>query len=183
MTLYQYLDHLPAVPDHLTACYHAGTDLNRLGDQVQNLYQPGPGQAHHLRFRPSAALDQWLNENLQPWRGETSVAWTYSPDPECYPVEHRLHRDTKREWVLMYLLHAGGNEVTTTFYQHADQTLEMRIGPRPDIDVAAVSVLDHVVIACQRWCLVNAMVIHGVTGITQPRISLQIGLLDSEVNL
>ena len=178
--MYKYLDHLPLIPDDLIRQYRPFADPNKFGTGIQNPYDPLPGQAHHARFNLSNNLLDWLHDNItNDTENDCSVAYTYGNQSAPYPVAHRLHRDTKRNWVLMYLVYPGGEDVVTSFYQQQDQPLSIPIGNRPDIDPSKLTLIDSVVVETRRWFLLNAMIIHDVKNIISPRISIQVGSINN----
>lgn len=89
------------------------------------------------------------------------------------------HTDRSRDWVLIYLLQAGGPDHVTVFYREFGQPL---IRPRHTAvnHYGSLTVLSRVQIPLRRWTVMNTRVLHSIENISLGRYAIQISIEEPE---
>jgi len=172
---WKYLDDLPAIPEEFLTnipsldieketqiVFH---DLERGDPTVKNV--------KYSRYDLNNSFTNWLKEHIVDHASSYGIAYSYSAK---YPVSHSTHIDYTRDYTLIYNLDPGNdNDVYTSFYQEEGSPLEHPLGTKIK-NHNKLTLLDSVKIDPKRWLILNAKVIHGVSEIIRPRVSIQLGL-------
>lgn len=143
-------------------------------------------QTYHTRYQRKYDLgsdfNHWCRHNLHPDCYHTGVAYNQGIDPY-----HGPHVDKGRKYVLFYLLQAGGNLVTTTFWTRTGLPTEPTEQQFPSYvcDYDDLEMLDQHVFEPGKWYLFNVGIIHSVENADEFfRISLQASLsVDADLGL
>lgn len=87
------------------------------------------------------------------------------------------HTDRSRDWVLIYLLQAGGPDHVTVFYRELGHPL---IRPRHTAvnHYGSLTVLSRLQVPLRRWTLMNTRVLHSIENISQGRYAIQVSVQD-----
>lgn len=176
LTLYQFLDHLPPIPDQLLAGFtdwinndikYNGSSYRtgeRQGEQLQN--------AHFSRHHISLELQQWLADNISSEYSDIGIIYTRGHS------EHLPHTDGFRDYSVNYLLDLGGDAVDTLYYHETGtNTLGKPRGYWPK-NLNVVQEIDRVRIPLHRWILLNTQVLHGVVGISGMRTQISLSFVE-----
>ena len=83
------------------------------------------------------------------------------------------HTDRSRNWVLMWIIDAGGDNVNTVFWQENGFDVERDPGYYPTSYRNLIE-LESQVFATNCWVLLNAKVIHSIENLQSVRKSVQI---------
>lgn len=112
---------------------------------------------------------EWVANNITNKFLRTSV--------QSYNSDLAPHRDIVRNYSLMFLVHAGGPKVYTSFYQ-----------PLPGVRIlkstyteSEVQLTESFVFSEGSWNLINNKYIHGVRGVFSPRVSFAVDFMDKEL--
>lgn len=174
--LYQKLD-LPPIPDDLKA--HAWNRVEQesvifnqhvLGNSHgRSLFKDGKffGTSTGLGLRHiSDEFDQWARSNII---SDFIHIGLCVSDPS---MDHSgPHRDQSRDYALLYLLQAGSDHATTSYWKEKPGVLAKNHSDYDELDL-----LDQVVIPLETWYIIDAKTTHSVENIKQGRITIQIGL-------
>lgn len=176
MILFEYLDHLPRVPDALvdqvlTTIQHSPVDFAVPSRAVyidHNLVENITYNRHH----PIAELTEWIHKNISDQYVSFGVQ---VHTPKQHSHTHFPHTDTApRHWALNCNLEPGGLDVTTCWYQEQGYPM-IRPGPTRPENINQLELLQSVVIQSRRWHVINTQVLHAVHNIEQPRIAITLG--------
>lgn len=93
------------------------------------------------------------------------------------------HVDLTRDYALLYVVDAGGPEVSTAFYQELGKPV-VRPKDNPGSTVYGeyadnydnLIEIDRVVLPSHTWVILNSNILHSVENLTGPRITYQVGL-------
>ena len=165
--------NLPALPDTLAAeCLDITTD-------AQQSYIAGVSQVgtSYNRYRVSDTIYQWVLDHVDPTiRNNMQVGIQTFRPLQTDPAAWSPHTDGPRgQYILNYLICAGGDNVLTKWYQEAGQPL---VRP-PGITLASFKNLTEVHTEHVRpgtWFCLHSRVLHTVVNVNSPRISLSIGV-------
>ena len=132
-------------------------------------------QGQEILHAPNLGVDldqdtvKWAKAHIAEEFLHIQISWT--------PTNRResgAHSDATRNYTLIYLLDAGGNNVVTSFYQEKDQPLNRPNKTFVD-DYGLLTKLATVCIKPRTWTVLNSTILHGVENIEHPRIAIQIG--------
>jgi hypothetical protein len=177
---------LPAIPDHLVQ-----QALAIIQDQSKS-YIAGRGPvvlkdsngantagSTYNRYHVSPELFEWAVANIPgrlPNKHDNFKIGIQVFRPIGINTSYDPHTDGPRgEYVLNYLIDAGGDNVLTKWYQEVNQPLVRT----PGINLKSFQNLTEVHsehIQAGSWFCLYSRVLHTVTNIERPRISLSIGL-------
>jgi hypothetical protein len=174
--VYQFLDHLPAIPQTLlTGFQHwVNNDVKYNGSSYRTGERQGERlqNAHFSRHHISAELEQWLADNISDQYSDIGIIYTRGHS------EHLPHTDGFRDYSINYLLDRGGDAVDTVFYhEQGTDSLTKPRGHWPK-DLNLVREIDRVRIPLQRWIMLNTQVLHGVIGITGMRTQISLSFVE-----
>lgn len=164
---YKYIN-LPALPDELICQALAiGTNSALKSDQTRGVY------SRHL---VSSDILVWCQQNILPTLVNNFKIGiqVFSGVPE-FP-----HTDGSRGVkALNFLISPGGTNVETVWLQEEGFPVNRQRGYVTKSD-AKLQELDRVSFVKNTWQIVQTDVIHTVVNLTEPRISLSLGLEDNE---
>jgi hypothetical protein len=174
--LYQKLD-LPPIPDNLKAQAWKRVEQESVifnqhvlgNSHGRSLFKDGEffGTSTGLGLRKiSDEFDQWIKSNII---SEFLHIGLCVSDPS---MDHSgPHRDQSRDFALLYLLQAGSDNATTSYWKEKPGIAAKNHSDYDDLDL-----LDQVVIPLETWYIIDAKTTHSVENIKQGRITVQIGL-------
>lgn len=176
MILFQYLDDLPAVPDHLVAKVLDSLDSMPVDHAVPpRAVLIGDKQVENITYNRHRAIDpltQWIHQHISSQYISFGVQ-VQTPKPDSNT--HFPHTDTlPRIWALNYNLDPGGDSAITSWYQQRGHPV-VRPGSYKPCDIAQLDVLESVQIQPHKWHLFNTQVLHAVANIHRPRIAITLG--------
>jgi len=87
------------------------------------------------------------------------------------------HMDRTRFYTLQYMLHTGGPEVDTVFYEAESENLDFDKTNLYLDDYRHLHEIDRFRAATGEWHIINGRIPHSVENIQSMRVSLQIGLM------
>jgi hypothetical protein len=123
-------------------------------------------------------LLNWIKTNIVASWTECSVAVTNAK----VGTEHGAHVDTSRTYILLYLLDAGGDDVTVSWYQEHGKPVDRTCDKGATVsDYSTMTAIDKVKVPTHTWALYNVMVLHGISNIMTDRIAIQIGLNEADL--
>lgn len=174
MILFQYLDLLPKIPEHLLEQQqelhrnHYATPVRKLADgsSVVNI--------EYKRWDLDDELNQWLRENI--CVADSTGLQISRAVPGS--TTHLCHTDSyPRRWVLNYMHKLGGTNIQTRFFKEIGQPLlrDPLTRPTPEKD-PNIELIHSVVVEPNRWWLLNSGVLHDVINITGSRESITMGI-------
>lgn len=173
MYTFQYLDHLPAIPQHLVPRPdRIDTSLDSTAHQ-RTLIRDGQKSMAGINRRHAleADLQSWIKNHIVPEWQNAGISITTAP---C----HGPHIDRSRFFTLQYLLDPGGPAVQTVFYQPKFLSLDMEPGYFFFNNYDQLLVTQSHVFQLGRWLIIDGRNnIHSVENIQDRRISVQIGLM------
>ena len=88
------------------------------------------------------------------------------------------HTDRTRNWTLMWIIDAGGDNVSTVFWQERGFDIVRDPGYYPKSYNDLIELESHV-LPTKRWLLLDARTIHSVENLQSIRKSIQIGFWDN----
>jgi hypothetical protein len=200
MFTYVVLDNLPSVPDkfkEVVTDLLAKEDLSpyrdyEKGDNIQNTagtivpgYQnrqllingKSITSTQSLRFNINEEWIKWIQDNIYADAEVTSsgIAVTHGSR------YHGPHCDATRNYALIYLLDAGGDNVETVFWQeHGYPIVRPRVSAADQLfvsDYSHLTEIDRVCYPVNKWVLMNTRILHGVENIESTRIAYQVKLI------
>lgn len=112
----------------------------------------------------------WVKENITTEFENASL--NYVPEPPLIQTT-APHRDYTRDYVLIYNVDTGGNDVKLEFWHEKDKSLVRdpgaACGQRDRLEL-----IDTITGLENCWYLTNATILHSTDYMTRPRINLQI---------
>lgn len=177
-----YYPALPAIPSGLLET----TDAYNT-DQVQafsfDRYCSKDGVAIpntvYSRYPANKKICAWFEENIASDYTDIGISLhgTLSGASTSLP-----HTDNTRDWLLIWLLDAGGTEVDTVFWQEKNQPVfrSKKLHPTSYDNLIEIGRARY---KQGRWALMDTRVIHSVEGIMNTRKSLQIGFWDNSESI
>jgi len=124
---------------------------------------------HHI----SPELVAWINSNISEHIDQIGFQISAATQQS---TTHLCHTDSyPRKWVLNYLVDLGGSDVTTNFYYEQGHGLLRGHLERP-LDMTKLDKIYSVKIETGRWHILNALILHDVTGIETARKSVSAGI-------
>lgn len=118
-----------------------------------------------------------LNHEIMDWV-KTNIALDFDSMGLNYhnvsPDSNIPHVDRTRNWVLMWILDTGGDNVLTIFWQEKGFDLVRNAGCYPKKNHDLIEVERHL-LKPNQWILLNGNVIHSVENICFTRKSIQLG--------
>lgn len=128
-------------------------------------------RATYRRFNVPELVSKWVSKNICEDFSQIGVhlmasGGAFSPHTDGGP----------RMYILNYLIHTGGDNVETKFWQEKGQSL-VREGPAMQYSNADnLDLVSSVVVSKGTWSALYGKVIHSISNITGSRIALTIGL-------
>jgi hypothetical protein len=166
---YCYLDFLPQIPKNLLEHYDNNVN-NPFHVSLRNRKNNIDIDVHHIT---DIKLKTWLKFNIC----QDADSYTASFAQGTNNISSQLpHVDFSRRYTLNYILDTGGDNVLTNFYCEDGFNLLRTDIPDRSYQYKNLNLIDSVQFEPNRWHILNTKIIHGVTNIISPRISVQIGL-------
>jgi hypothetical protein len=171
MLFFQYLPKLP-LPDLAHFKDTSNWSLNFNKQTPDSLTESG---IHYALWNLPAIIEQWIDSNIINSRDFTSQIDFRTFRATTSNSMLLCHTDHIRKWALTCLLDCGGMDVYTNFYIEPGYPLIREQGLK-FIDNSNLEKIYSVKIQPLKWHLLNTEVIHSVTGLTNTRKSLTIGI-------
>jgi hypothetical protein len=132
-------------------------------------------RATYRRFTVSDNVVNWVHENIWPECGEISAQYigdgqAFSPHTDGGP----------REYILNYVVDAGGDAVETQWWQENDHDLIRPGTPLQFPFTDNLTLVGSTIFKPRSWSALYSKVIHGVTNLTGKRVQLSIALSTKE---
>lgn len=167
---------LPAVPEHLipepTVLQWRSPHDHNFDLTVDGVHKVG---STYYRYEPGQDLKDWVKDCIHP--DVTAVGLQIMSGTDIF----QCHSDINfRRYIVNYLVNSGGANATTVFYQEHGFPVEQNIKKYIN-DYSTIDIIDSVVIPEKTWFSINGQVLHGVTNLESPRISVSLGLPNLEL--
>jgi hypothetical protein len=119
-------------------------------------------------------MKTWIHNNITEDYKNIGLSRMWG-HPVCLP-----HTDLTRDVTLLYLFNCGGPEVYTKFWQLKNFPLHQYEQSHPDtyddLDLVFSTVLQPF-----KWYILDARCLHSVEGMTNDRVSLQLGFMKTSI--
>jgi hypothetical protein len=124
---------------------------------------------------------QWAETDIYKEGTITDIRYTHSPSSGNSVGPHR---DVTRNYAMIFLLSAGGNNVTTTWYTERNgnavsinnSVTDQATGLVATVnDYSLIEQIGKVIIPDGVWFIINTTILHSVENIVSSRCSIQIG--------
>lgn len=190
---YLPLPHIPSPPDHYieqalvhqTAMLEGAFEGGGFGSSIDIGYITRSvvrdGQTYQSRRQRRFILPedftQWCKDNIDPGCYNGSICTNEGVDPY-----HGPHIDPYRNYGLLYVVDAGGENVITSWWQKKDCPTMYSLQEYPPLmydDYGNLDPLESLSMLPNTWYLINVRVLHSVENITHRRITLQCAINDS----
>ena len=208
MFTYAILDSLPAVPDKfisdalefkkqiinknsfapdlretlLEKTLNASVRNPSYRDRVVDINGQKITSTYSTRFSMGDEFNQWVNEIIYPSGVvpmECGITFIPGADIEGGRGHFGAHLDATRNYVLLYFLDLGGDNVKTTWFkQQGKPAFVPKAGDFDPVTVTDYTTLTEIESACfplNQWVLLNSRVLHEISNIKTIRTSFQIG--------
>lgn len=124
----------------------------------------------YYRYEPGQALRDWIKDCIHP--DITTVGLQIIKGTDIF----QCHTDVSfRRYIINYLVNGGGTNATTVFYQEHDFPVEQDV-KKYISDYSTIDMIDSVIIPEKTWFSINGQVLHGVTNLESPRISVSLSI-------
>jgi hypothetical protein len=183
------LPHLPHPPEHFI---ERAFSINYSSPETDLLAQINPGhneykhrdivyqgQVHKSRCQEAQEMGpdwhQWVQENITAKYIATAARINATPPDDPGATVHGPHVDG-RLVRLYYLLDRGGEDCVTEFYVEPNKPFNQEgfyLNNHYD-NIDELIVIDRAKFPLRQWILINGCILHGLTGITGPRLNLVI---------
>jgi hypothetical protein len=165
---------LPAIPEYLiaepTVLQWKSVDGHDFNLTVNGTHKVG---STYYRYEPGQALRDWVKDCIHP--DITAVGLQIMKGTDIF----QCHNDTNfRRYIVNYLVNSGGANATTVFYQEHGFPVEQNVKKYIN-DYSTIDIIDSVIIPEKTWFSINGQVLHGVTNLESPRISVSLGIPDA----
>lgn len=178
---YKFFDWLPEVPYELVKESYASFE-NQIIKNNQNKHWDTKSQEifndGHKDLQNVAFVQYDLPEYIINWFKDNIVESGYTDiriSRSTMGDGKLAHTDNTRDYVLIYMLESGGERPETIFYRQKKHPLLRERGVRV-YDYNTVDIIDKIYIPPEQWIMLNTRILHGVIGLSNHRISYQIGL-------
>ncbi len=182
MSLYKKLD-LPPVPKELEPDF----DL-LLSSGVAPVWSNRPRTAtrgeeivehsRYDRFEISHALKTWVDTNITADYKNIGISHMWGASVNL------PHTDHTRDVTMLYVFRTGGVAVETRFWQrkgypihHQNKDVNYQYNTDQPTTYDDLDLIDSITLPSHQWYILDARCIHSVEGMTDSRISLQLGFL------
>lgn len=182
ITLHKKLN-LPAVPENLIPNFD-----QLLSNQVAPIWSNQPRTAtkdgqvvkhsRYDRYDISAELKSWVDNNITADYKNIGISCMWDASVNL------PHTDHTRDATMIYLFHTGGDTVETKFWRrqgypihHENKDLTYQYNSSQPTTYDDLDLLDSIIVPANQWYILDACCIHSVEGMTDSRISLQLGFL------
>jgi hypothetical protein len=176
--MFKVLPDLPCVPtwvlDQLDITERPVNNITQLtgsGDwQKQNYdwirFPTSNNTAGRKVFNPDTV--EWMSNNIATNFNTKNAGWQY------FDAQQVPHTDITREWVLLYNLEVGGDQVELVFYQEPGKQLVNERGAGFDEYNHLFEVMRVPSPPANTWFMFNSQVIHGIQNQQSTRVNLQL---------
>ena len=154
MILFEYLDYLPRIPEKFNALVE--------GEKVDMSWHKS--ETYHW-YKCEEELKQWVRENIKPVLSyEIKKIGLQEMTADILP-----HKDLSRPFALNYLFRTGDGILSLYNSNHVYKS--------GFIGLDKVTEIKRVSVEPFRWHIINTSVLHGVSNIKTPRMSLTIDVV------
>lgn len=160
---------LPAFPDLPlipSKSYYQSLVTPKSGD---NGAEDAPADKWATRFKINGKVIDWIRNNID--TGYDSIGLNHHNVTNDSNIPHV---DKTRNWILMWILDTGGEDVHTVYWQEKGFGVIREPGCYPRKNHDLIEIENHV-FEPGRWILMSGNVIHSVENIQHTRKSIQIG--------
>lgn len=175
--------NLPAVPENLIPNFD-----RLLSNEVPPIWSNRPRTAtkngqtvehsRYDRYDISAELKSWVDNNITADYKNIGISCMWGASVNL------PHTDHTRDATMIYLFHTGGEAVETKFWQrkgypihHENKDPTYQYNSSQPTTYDDLDLLDSIIVPANQWYILDACCIHSVEGMTDSRISLQLGFL------
>ena len=191
---YSQILKLPAVPEALIQeCFSIikerktsiFTEDKFLFPKLKNPDGRHVSGSRYVRFNLTAPAEKWIIDNIKPFNRSgipSGVQIYWSPTND---FSYAAHVDGSRGRVILYSLDPGGDNVETAWFQQKDKPLFRQYNKDFQgavTDLSSMDKLHGLVVKKHEWTILETRVIHAVTNMIRPRITLAVGISDEEVD-
>ena len=132
-------------------------------------------RAKYRRYNLGKLTDEWIRDNIASEYSQMGSQVMRNGDA-FFP-----HTDGgPRRYILNYLVDAGGNQVETRWYQQPGYNLYREGDAMQWPDNSNLNVVHAEIFPVKSWTMLFGKVIHGVVGLTSPRMQLSISFSAEE---
>jgi hypothetical protein len=181
MFTYRVLKNLPKVPQYFIDRALAKKKLlftNNVNDNLPNWYKDRKlivdGKEESTAHQQTADLENdftiWCKKYIHSEGFDCQVSMTNHQKGKYWGP----HTDLTREFTIIYLLESGGPDAETVFYLEPGKPVRRSEFQEVCNDYSKLVVLERNKFPLHEWIILDAMILHGVENITEPRISFQI---------
>jgi hypothetical protein len=183
MTILHKKLNLPAVPENLIPDFD-----QLLSNEVLPIWSNRPMTAtrgteivkhsRYDRYDISAELKSWVDSNITADYRNIGISCMWDASVNL------PHTDHTRDVTMIYLFRTGGGAVETKFWQrrgypihHENKDPTYQYNSSQPTTYDDLDLLDSITVPANQWYILDARCIHSVEGMTDSRISLQLGFL------
>jgi hypothetical protein len=139
----------------------------------------------YLRFSLTDILEKWVKENIKSINksGIASGVQIYWSKDDLF--SYAGHVDGARGRVVLYSIDPGGENVETVWFKEHNKPLFRKYNEDfvgGIVNLQSLEKIHSINVAAQEWTILETRVIHAVTNMHRPRISLAVGISDDEVD-
>lgn len=180
------IDQNSFAPEHrqelLEKTLNASVRNSSYRDRVVDINGQKVTSTYSTRFSMGNEFNQWINENIYPpgiIPMECGITFIPGSSIKGGRGHFGAHLDATRNYVLLFFLDLGGNNVKTTWYkQHGKPAFIPKVANFDPVAVTDYSELTEIDSACfplNQWVLLNSRILHEISNIETIRTSFQIG--------
>lgn len=195
------MPHLPAVPDHFVKeLIERSKSQTYDADEMEKRGMRTVGFKHRTIIhngKQSMSRGQeivhmgdeftdWIRENIASSFVEVEGRVNISPDGKT--TTHGAHVDNPGKIRLYYLVDPGGADVETLFFMKPggpvvhDMDSHKSAEPIHHLNMDELIVIDRARFPVGQWVLFNGYVMHGITGVTGPRLNFTVNFKPDQIN-
>ena len=181
MEYIRIMEDLPSIPEHMVAealrlaednsgfqSFTVATDADWGKDKLTASAKKGGKRQPKIELE--GEIRDWVRANIADGFHEVSIRKTIEEGDHNHP-----HTDRTRNWVLIYLLEAGGDDHRTVFYESADQVYTPgQLWP----DYEGLTEVASAKLPLNKWAFLSSHHPHSVENIPGCRIAIQVGFWD-----
>jgi len=169
---YAFFPDLPALPD---------LPLNP-SEETFHQYLTKTCDRNHVPVHNTVCTRHEINPTMVAWVQQNISREFHAIGLNCQGTAQGgvaiPHTDRTRNWTWMWILDAGGANVSTVFWQEQGHDRDREPGYYPQ-SYDNLEELETHVLPSNRWVLLNAKVIHSVENLQHTRKSIQVGFWDN----
>jgi hypothetical protein len=141
-------------------------DASDWKDQEYNWIKPMASN-NNVRYRFNGEYTQWVKENIVKEFSEHNSGVMF------FDEEQLPHTDTTREYVLLYNIETGGDNVSLSFWQEQGYDIKRNRGLAVQRG-SHLKLLEKLPGPFNCWYLMDTQVLHSVEGMSSRRVNFQI---------